>query len=123
MPIRLLTEPRAADAPIGRLACESMAVEDNIEVVRKLGEALTNRDWPAFDALVAEDCEWQDVPTGRTIRGVEALVDACRTFTTAFPDFSVESETLIGQGDLVANEWRARGTHEGPACAPRGRLR
>jgi ketosteroid isomerase-like protein len=34
--------------------------------------------------------------------------------TTAFPDFSVASVTLIGQGDLVANEWSARGTHTGP---------
>jgi steroid delta-isomerase-like uncharacterized protein len=89
-------------------------VEDNIEVVRRLSEALTNRDWAAFDDLVAEDCEWTDVPSGRTIRGVKELVDGCRTFTTAFPDFSVESVTLIGQGDLVANEWSARGTHSGP---------
>jgi steroid delta-isomerase-like uncharacterized protein len=89
-------------------------VEDNIEVVRRLSEALTNRDWAAFDDLVAEDCEWTDVPSGRTIRGVKELVDGCRTFTTAFPDFSVESVTLIGQGDLVANEWSARGTHDGP---------
>ena len=50
----------------------------------------------------------------RTIIGVGDLVDACRTFTTAFPDFSVESMTLIGQADVVANEWSARGTHNGP---------
>jgi ketosteroid isomerase-like protein len=56
----------------------------------------------------------RDVPSGRTIRGVKELVDGCRTFTTAFPDFSVESVTLIGQGDLVANEWSARGRHDGP---------
>jgi ketosteroid isomerase-like protein len=35
-------------------------------------------------------------------------------FTTAFPDFSVASVMLIGQGELVANEWSARGTHTGP---------
>jgi steroid delta-isomerase-like uncharacterized protein len=97
-----------------------VSVEDNIEVVRRLCEALTNRDWAAFDALVAEDCEWDDVPSRRTIRGVKELVDSCRTFTTAFPDFSVESVTLIGQGDLVANEWSARGTHSGPLPGPDG---
>jgi steroid delta-isomerase-like uncharacterized protein len=91
-----------------------MSVKDNLDVVRKLGEALTNRDWTVFDDLVAEDCEWTDVPSGRTIRGVVELVDAFRAFTTAFPDFSVESVTLIGQGDLVANEWSARGMHDGP---------
>jgi hypothetical protein len=28
-----------------------MSVEENIEVVRRFGEALTNRDWAAFDDL------------------------------------------------------------------------
>ncbi len=98
----------------------SMSVKDNVEVVRKLGEALTNHDWTAFDDLVTEDCEWTDVPSGQTIRGVDELVDVCRAFTTAFPDFSVESVTLIGQGDLVANEWSARGTHDGPLPRPDG---
>jgi steroid delta-isomerase-like uncharacterized protein len=97
-----------------------VAVEQNIDVVRKLGEALTNRDWAAFDNLVATDCEWTDVPSGRTIRGVKELVDGCRTFTTAFPDFSVQSVTLIAQGDLVANEWSARGTHGGLLPRPDG---
>jgi ketosteroid isomerase-like protein len=41
-----------------------MSVEENIEVVRRFGEALTNRDWGAFNDLVAEDCEWTDVPSG-----------------------------------------------------------
>jgi steroid delta-isomerase-like uncharacterized protein len=98
----------------------NVSVEDNIEVVRKLGEALTNRDWVTFDDLVAEDCEWTSVPSGRMIRGVKELVEAYRTFTTAFPDFAVESVTLIGQGDLVANEWSARGTHDGPLPRPDG---
>jgi steroid delta-isomerase-like uncharacterized protein len=97
-----------------------MSVKDNLDVVRKLGKALTNRDWTVFDDLVAEDCEWTDVPSGRTIRGVVELLDGCRAFTTAFPDFSVESVTLIGQGDLVANEWSARGTHDGPLPRPDG---
>jgi steroid delta-isomerase-like uncharacterized protein len=97
-----------------------MSVEENIEVVRKLGEALTDRDWAAFDDLVAEDCEWTDAPSGRTMHGRDELIAACKTFTTAFPDFSVESMTLIGQGDLVANEWSARGTHEGRLPRPDG---
>ena len=83
----------------------------NTDVVRRFGEALTNRDWDAFREVVAEDCEWTDVPSGEVIHGVEALIDLCRTFTAAFPDFRVESVNLVGQGNLVANEWRGRGTH------------
>jgi steroid delta-isomerase-like uncharacterized protein len=97
-----------------------MSVQENIEVVRRFGEALTNRNWGAFNDLVAEDCEWTDVPSGRTLHGREALIAACKTFTTSFPDFSVASMTLIGQGELVANEWSARGTHDAPLPRPDG---
>jgi steroid delta-isomerase-like uncharacterized protein len=97
-----------------------MSVQDNIEVVRRLSEALTNRDWAAFDDLVADDCEWTDVPSGQTLHGRDELIAGCKTFTTAFPDFSVESVTVIGQGHLVANEWSGRGTHDGPLARPDG---
>jgi steroid delta-isomerase-like uncharacterized protein len=97
-----------------------LSVDRNIEAVRKLGQALTRRDWSAFEDLVAPDCEWTDVAIGRTTRGVSALVEGCRAFTAAFPDFTVESVTLIGQGDLVANEWSAKGTHLGPLLRPDG---
>ncbi len=93
-----------------------MSVEANIEIVRRFGEALSNRDWNAFRDLVAADCEWTDVPSGQVIRGVDELVELCRAFTAEVPDFRVESTTLIGQGDMVANEWSGRGTH-----APTGR--
>jgi len=97
-----------------------LSVDRNIEAVRQLGEALTKRDWSAFEDLVASDCEWTDVPSGRTTRGVSQLLEDCRTFTVAFPDFTVESVTLIGQADVVANEWSATGTHLGPLPRPDG---
>ena len=97
-----------------------MSVRDNIEIVRKLSDALTNRDWAAFGDLVADDCEWTDVPSGHTLRGRDELIAGCKAFTTAFPDFSVESVTVFGQGQLVANEWRGRGTHLGPLARPDG---
>jgi ketosteroid isomerase-like protein len=97
-----------------------MSVEENIEVVRRFGRALTDRDWAALDELVAADCVWTDAPSGQTLHGRDALVAACKTFTDAFPDFAVESVTLIGQGDVVANEWSARGTHRGPLPRPDG---
>jgi steroid delta-isomerase-like uncharacterized protein len=97
-----------------------VTAEDNIEVVRRFSEALTNRDWAALGDLVADDCEWTDVPSGQTLRGRDELIAGCRAFITAFPDFAVESVTVIGQGDVVANEWRGRGTHEGPLPRPGG---
>jgi ketosteroid isomerase-like protein len=72
-----------------------VTVRDNIDVVRRFGEALTNRDWAAFDDLVADDCEWTDVPSGQTLRGRNELIAGCK-------------------------EWRGRGTHAGPLARPDG---
>lgn len=104
-----------------------MTIEDNIAVVCRLMETLSNREWEGFEALIAEDCEWTSVPMDLTRRGPKELVAGYRKFTEAFPDFFVEAITLIGQGDIVANEWSARGTHDGPLVragrthAPTGR--
>jgi steroid delta-isomerase-like uncharacterized protein len=86
---------------------------DNADVVRRLNASLTARDWEAFGDCLADDCEWTDVPSGGTLRGRDAVIAACKVFTAAFPDFEVESVTLIVQGDLVASEWHGRGTHQG----------
>jgi steroid delta-isomerase-like uncharacterized protein len=89
-----------------------VSADVNTDVVRRLNRALSDRDWAAFRDLVAEDCEWTNVPSGETIHGVEELIELCRLFTAAFPDFHVESTRLIAEGDLVASEWSGRGTHE-----------
>ncbi len=91
-----------------------MSVEDNIEVVRRLMQTLSDRDWEGFAACIADDCEWTSVPVGTTRHGPAELIEGYRVFTTTFPDFTVEAITLIGQGDIVANEWSAQGTHRGP---------
>lgn len=94
--------------------------EANIAAVRSVGEALSKRDWEAMEELIAEDVEWVVVPSGVTVKGRHELISMYQKFTSAFPDFHVESVTLIGQGDFVANEWSARGTHEGPLERPEG---
>ena len=97
-----------------------MSVEENIEVVRRLAETLTKRDWSGFESLLADDLEWTIAPTGLTIHGPAELVKRYRAFTTAFSDVSVVSVNLIGHEDLVAHEWHARGTHDGPLNRPDG---
>ena len=97
-----------------------MSVADNIEAVRRLAETLTKRDWVSFEALLADDLEWTMAPTGRTFRGPAELVEHYRAFTTAFSDVFVVSMNLIGHEDLVAHEWHARGTHDGPLNRPDG---
>jgi SnoaL-like domain len=64
-------------------------------------EILNERDWDAHFELIAEDCEWEDVPAGLTIRGPGALVEETKSFVAAFPDIHVDLLRVIAQGDLV----------------------
>lgn len=88
-------------------------VEENEELARRLVEALTRRDWDVYFDLLASECVWEDVPSGRLIRGPAELVNLAKGFVAAFPDLHVEVLRVIAQGDLVAVEWRGRGTHTG----------
>jgi len=90
-----------------------MSVEENAAIGRRLIDILNERDWDARFELIAEDCEWEDVPARLIIRGSGELVEATKSFVAAFPDIHVETLRMIAQGDLVAIEWRGRGTHTG----------
>jgi steroid delta-isomerase-like uncharacterized protein len=97
-----------------------VSVEGNIATVRALAEAVSKPDWVTFEALIDSNCEWTSVASGRVMRGVRELLDGWRAMAEAFPDLSVEIVTIIGQGELVANEWSAGGTHLGPLPRPDG---
>lgn len=111
-----MNERRERAATSGRRA----AAVTPEELGRRLIEALTHRDWDAYFELLAPDCRWEDVPTGRVIHGPSELVNLAKGFVAAFPDLRVEVLSVIAQGDLVAIEWRGRGTHTGTPIANDG---
>ena len=90
-----------------------MSLDENAAIGRRLLDILNERDWDAHVELIAEDCVWEDVPTGRLTHGPGELVQEAKTFIAAFPDLHVETLRVIAEGDLVAIEWRGRGTHSG----------
>ena len=92
---------------------DAMGVEEQAAIGRRLVDILNDRDWDAHFELIAEDCEWEDVPGGLIRRGPGELVEAAKSFVAAFPDLHVETLRVIAQGDLVVIEWRGRGTHTG----------
>ena len=60
---------------------------------------------------------WEDATEGeiddQSQGGPAELVEDTKSFVAAFPDIHVETLRVIAQGDLVAIEWRGRGTHTG----------
>jgi steroid delta-isomerase-like uncharacterized protein len=60
-----------------------------------------------------EDVLWRDIALPRPLQGREALRTAMRTYMSAFPDLRVDVTSQILDGPRVAQEWTARGTHQG----------
>lgn len=100
-----------------------MSTQDNAALARAVYEAFNDHDLERAGALAAEDMEFVDVPTGRTLRGPEGFMDGMRGWTTACSDASVEIvEMFAGEGGSVTAEFVGRGTHDGPMAGPGGEI-
>jgi predicted ester cyclase len=89
------------------------ATSENKDVVRSFVRAWNDRDFAAFDRLMAEGAVLR--VGGQTVPcdpgGTRAIAEE---WTTAFPDWRFELLTIIAEGDLVAAHMPYRGTFERP---------
>lgn len=90
-----------------------MSTEKNREIARRyLLEVWGQWDFEAEKETVAEDLVDHNaapgLPSGR--EGHHQFLVMCRQ---AFPQFDVTIDELIAEGDKVAYQWTAVGTHEG----------
>jgi steroid delta-isomerase-like uncharacterized protein len=96
------------------------ANEDTESVARKLYDYFNAHDLDGGAKLVADDCEWIDVPSGMIFRGPAGYKDFDGGWIAAFPDAKVEVLNVIAAGDHVATEFIGRGTHDGPYITSSG---
>ena len=106
-----------------------MSLEDNKRLVRRLYEEAFNEgdldlvDEPVADDVVTRNPIILDAPTGQ-----DSLRGGLEMNRKAFPDFHVEVEDLIAEGDRVAAFLTMSGTNEGDysrggATGKRGTMR
>ena len=91
-------------------------------VRRFVKEWLNGHDADAFRAICAHDyvAHWGALGDGR---GHEAVERMEKLVLDAFPDLRVETEWMIGEGDLVVQRSLMTGTHRGAwfGVAPTGK--
>jgi predicted ester cyclase len=89
-------------------------------VVRRHFAAMTDQRPETWDEIMADDfvLHGSGLPPGRS-----GYVNALRVAWAAFPDYRVEIEDLVAEGDRVAVRYLDRGTHLGEflGLAPTGR--
>ncbi|MFJ3223806.1 ester cyclase [Streptomyces sp. NPDC086783] len=98
-------------------------IEQNKKTVSDFIEALfTKGDLGAVDVWLAEDFVDHDPPFGGPADR-EGMRAAGAMFRAAFPDWHSDTGLLIGEGDLVVEQFTASGTQRGEilGVAPTGR--
>jgi predicted ester cyclase len=87
-----------------------VSTDRNKAIVRRYIDELNARNVRIVDELVGEGLR-------------EIVLDGYRRKTEAFPDYRVEIDDMISEGDQVMVEWTHTGTHRGDydGVAPTGR--
>jgi steroid delta-isomerase-like uncharacterized protein len=95
--------------------CKQGTTMDNVEeIVRKFHESWDLRDPDRGAAIIAEDCQFEDVARGEMLPGPEAYKRDYRRWRTAFPDGALEITNVIVQENWAVVEFTNRGTQTGP---------
>ena len=100
-----------------------MSVEENKAVVRRYLEEMVNgADYAVAEEIIAPDYV-NHTAGGGIGSGRAGYVQGLRALHTAFPDWHVTIEEMIGEGDVVMDRFTLRATHNGSAngIAPTGR--
>ncbi len=88
-----------------------MSIETNKETARRVFEEVFNQQpSQGAQAFAVQDYINHD-PSGKAMQGAAQNMAG---FRAAFPDVHATITQMLGEGDLVAVQWSASGTHQQP---------
>lgn len=94
------------------MATAETATRSPVEIAREIFEDVLNRrDADALHPYWADDLI-EELPTG-TYRGPDQMAAYFAETFAAIPDFHIEPERIVGEGDTVFVKWRVTGTFNG----------
>jgi steroid delta-isomerase-like uncharacterized protein len=85
----------------------------NAAVLRRHVAAETKFDMEGTLATLSEDCVFEDIPSGETYRGREAVRGYYREWWEAFGNVPSHSRLYVPAGDSLIVETRFAGSHRG----------
>jgi steroid delta-isomerase-like uncharacterized protein len=86
-----------------------MSLEENKAIVRRLAEAINEKDSTAMDDIIASDF----VDPDRQLRGLDSYKKYESMFTKGFPDMHLTIKDIIAKDDKVWIRIEVTGTHTG----------
>ena len=95
---------------------------ERIDIAKQGIEAFNNADWDAVKELFTANPTYNELGTGRSLTGADAIVEAQQGWKTAFPDVIGTVTNAFASGDQVSLEISWDGTHTGPLETPDGTI-
>ncbi len=90
-----------------------MSVEVNKAQTRQIIDQGWNKgNMDALNDLISPDFVNHTASNSNETR--DGFKQRVQTVRTAFPDWELTAEEMLGEGDKVVTRWRGRGTHRGP---------
>ena len=87
---------------------------ENIDIARQGIDAFNSGDWDAVRAAFTDNPTYNELGTGRSLTGTDAILEAQQGWKTAFPDVVGTVTNAFASGDQVSLEISWNGTHTGP---------
>jgi steroid delta-isomerase-like uncharacterized protein len=106
----------------GGLHRRRSVVGDVAKAARENIEATNARDWARFKETLAKDVVYDEVGTGRLIKGADAWTEAYQGWIEAFPDVQGKISAVHAAGDTATVELTWDGTQTGPLVTPNGTI-
>jgi steroid delta-isomerase-like uncharacterized protein len=85
-------------------------------------DAFNNREWDRVKSLLAPNCVYDEVATGRRLSGHAEILESMKGWTKAFKDAHGTVISTMERGDTVVLEITYRGTHNGTFEGPEGSI-
>jgi predicted ester cyclase len=98
----------------------NVANGDGARLSRAIHEAYNSREFAGPESSISDTFTWNVVPFGAGSKGVAGYREVMETWSSAFPDSTVDTTHLIDGGDTGAIQFVFRGTHNGPLQTPTG---
>jgi len=95
-------------------------MKETERIVRVFHESRDMRDPDRGAAVIAADCQFEDVARGEPQIGPEAYKRDYYRWREAFPDGECKVINVVVQGDWAVVEFANSGTHTGPLKTSRG---
>ncbi len=89
-----------------------MSKADNIELQKKMGEAINTGNLDALREIIAPNITEHD-PAPNQGKGPDGYITMFTDMRTAFPDIKVDVESMVADEEQVAMAYTMSGTHKG----------